>query len=325
MNVLVTGGAGFIGSALVRRLMAAGHLVTVIDDGSSGAPERIDGLAARLNADIASDDLRACFCAARPEAVVHLAARASVAESVRDPCASAAVNVCGTVNALRHSLDRGVSRFVFASTGGALYGDSAPLPTPEDGPLSPRSPYGASKLAAEAYVRAMSRAGGMRHAILRLGNVYGPGGRAPGEPEPGVVGAFARAMLSGEAPIIYGDGLNQRDFVHLGDAVEAFVLSLGMNGDGVFNIGTGAARTVREVFEIVARAAGYAGKPVYRAARPGDLRRSCLDARRARRVLGWRARMPFERGVEQTVQRMRLQVAPRAPESTVGVRPGAAP
>ena len=321
MNVLVTGGAGFIGSALVRRLAGAGHRVTVIDDGSSGRPERMNGAAARLKADIADDDLGAFPAAACPEAVVHLAARASVAESVLEPRRGAAVNVCGTINVLRYSLACGVRRFVFASTGGALYGDTAPLPTPEDCPPRPSSPYGASKVAAEAYVQAMSRAGGMPHTILRLGNVYGPGQAVSGTPgaAPGVVTVFARAMLRGEPPAIHGDGLNERDYLYVDDAVDAFVLALGMNGDGVFNIGTGTARSVQDVFATVARAAGYAGTPVYAEARPGDLRRSCLDVRRAGQALGWRARVPFERGVADTVRAMRPPVGRDAPGSAARV------
>ena len=305
MNVLVTGGAGFIGSALVARLAAEGHRVAVVDDGSAGDPRRPAGAAAFLEADISAAGLGAFFAAERPDAVAHLAALASVPESVRDPSRCAAVNVGGTLNVLRHSLACGARRFVLASTGGALYGDSAPRPTPEDCPARPLSPYGASKAAAEAWARAMSRSGALRCAILRLGNVYGPG-RSPGG-APGVVGAFARAALRGEAPTIYGDGLDERDYVHVDDAAEAFVRVLRGRGDGAFNIGAGAARTVREVFAAVARAAGYGGGPVFAPARPGDLRRSCLDPRRAWAELGWRARVPFERGIADTVRAMDTQ------------------
>ena len=302
VNVLLTGGAGFIGSALLERLVAAGHRVAVVDDGSTGDPGRVGRAAAFLKADIAGDGLGGIFAAAAPEAVFHLAAQASVGESVREPCRGAAVNVCGTVNVLGHSLACGVRRFVFASTGGALYGDSAPRPTPEEAPVEPLSPYGASKAAAETYVRTMSRVGGMRYTILRLANVYGPGQGACGEP--GVVAAFARAMLDGVRPSIHGDGLAERDYVYVGDAVEAHLLALRTPGDGVFNIGTGTARTVREVFAAVARAVGYAGQPVYGEARPGEARRACLDVGRARRVLGWTAAVPFAKGIAETVRAM---------------------
>ena len=299
MNVLVTGGAGFIGSALVERLVAAGHRVAVIDDCSSGTPERVSAGAALHEADIATADLGAAFRSAAPQTVVHLAARSSVAESVRAPGRNAAVNVCGTVNLLEQCMAHGVGRFVFASTGGALYGDGAPLPTPESHPPAPVSPYGASKAAAEAYVGAMGRAAGMRCTTLRYGNVYGPGQAAGGEA--GVVAAFARAMLEGVRPVIYGDGRQARDYVYVDDVVEAHLAVLDEDGEGVFNLGTGRARTVREVFEAVAGAARYEGEPVHAPARSGDLRRSCLDAGRAKRVLGWRPRVAFADGIGRTV------------------------
>ena len=305
MKVVVTGGAGFIGSALVGRLLAGGHRVAVVDDGSTGDTARLDPAAALLRADVAAGGLAGFFAAASPEAVFHLAARADVGESVREPCRGAAVNVCGTVHVLEESLACGVRRFVLASTGGALYGDSAPRPTPEDAPPGPLSPYGASKAAAEAYVRAMTRGGAMRHAILRLGNVYGPGRRG----EPGVVAAFARAILGGRRPVIHGDGLNERDYVYLSDAVEAHVRALGLSGDGVFNIGTGTARTVREVFDAVARAAGYRGEPAYGPSRPWEPHRACLDVRRARRDLGWAPRVGFREGIAETVRSMGPQAA----------------
>lgn len=318
MNILITGGTGFIGSALTARLAADGHRIAVVDNRATGVPWTADRAAAApgsrasgsvvcLAADIAAPGgkLRALFDAERPEAVIHLAAQASVVDSLRDPVGGAAVNVGGTVNLLQHSLDSGVRRFIFASTGGALYGDSAPRPTPETFPPAPVSPYGASKAAAEQYVRAMSGLGGMRYTILRLGNVYGPGQAADGEP--GVVSAFARAMLLQTRPVIYGDGFSQRDYVHVDDVVEAHRLALRILQDGVFNIATGTARTVRQVFDAVARAAGYRQPPAYAPARAGELRRCRLDVARAGGVLGWRARIPFERGVAGTVESMRAR------------------
>ena len=312
MNVLVTGGGGFIGSALVERLLADAHRVSVVDDGSTGDAARVRRASALLHADIAADDLSGFFAAAAPEAVFHLAARASVGESVREPCRGAAVNVCGTVNVLNASLACGARRFVFASTGGALYGHSAPLPTPETASPEPLSPYGASKAAAEVYVKTMTRGGAMRHTILRLGNVYGPGQGLSGEP--GVVTAFARAMLGGTRPLIHGDGLNERDYVYVSDVVDAHVRALRLLGDGVFNIGTGMARTVREVFDAVARAAGYRGQPSYGSARPFEPRRACLDVSRARRELGWTPRVGFRQGVASTLHSMR----PQAPATANG-------
>ena len=302
MNVLITGGAGFIGSALTARLAAEGHRLAVVDDGSTGYLPRLRHAGALhppglLELDISGRgaELRDFFAAAQPDAVIHLTARANVPDSLADPVGVAAVNVCGTVNVLRQSLAFGVRRFVFASTGGALYGDSAPRPTPETAPPAPLSPYGASKAAAEVYVKSMSRLGAMPYTILRYGNVYGPG-----QGGAGVVGAFARAMLDGARPMIHGDGLNERD-----DVVQANRLALRMRGDGIFNIATGTALTVRQVFESVARAAGYRGEPAYGAARRGDLRHCRLDVTLARRDLRWWPQVPFERGIQQTVYSIR--------------------
>ena len=311
MNVLVTGGAGFIGRPLVERLTAGGHRVAVVDDGSGGDVRRLHGVSAFLRADVADADLGAFLASTKPEAVVHLAARTDVGESLRAPCRGAEVNVCGTVNVLEHSLAAGVRRFVLASSGGALYGDSAPRPTPETCPARPLSPYGASKAAAEAYVLAMSPPGGMRYTILRYGNVYGPGRGMSGGP--GVVSAFGRAMLLGERPVIYGDGLNERDYVHVSDVVKAHLCALHADRDGVFNIGTGTARTVLDVFAAVARAAGFGGDPVHTGARAGEQRRSCLDVSRARRVFGWKAVVPFETGVAETVASLRADAGTPAP------------
>ena len=303
MNVLVTGGAGFVGAALVRRLVAAGHRVSVVDDCSGGCAARIDAGAALFKADIVRDDLAAVFAEAAPEAVLHFAALSAVGESVARPCESAAVNVCGTVRVLERSAARGVGRFVLASSGGALYGERAPVPTPEEAAPAPASPYGASKGAAELFTVSMCRLAGVRATILRYGNVYGPGDELRGEP--GVVAAFARAMLDGVPPVVHGDGLQERDFVHVDDAAAAGLAALEAGGGGVFNIASGRSRSVRDVFRAVASATGYAGAPVHAPARPGDLRRVRLDVRRAREVLGWAAGVRFAEGVARTVGAMR--------------------
>lgn len=311
MNVLITGGRGYIGSALTRRLLADGHRVTVLDNGASAlpaaAPMAGGGQAATwIEADVTDPGIGRHFSDARPRAVIHLAAQASVAESLRDPVRGAAVNVCGTVNVLEHSRACGARRFVFASTGGALYGEAAERAASEAAPCAPASPYGASKAAAEAYVLVLCRLAGMPFTVLRLANVYGAGPH--GAAGAGVVHEFARSMLRGERPVIYGDGRAERDYVHLDDVVEAYRLALGMSGDGVFNIASGTARTVRAVFDAVAGAVGYEGAPVFAAARPGELRLSRLDPARARRELGWRARVPFSSGVKRTVEAMRARV-----------------
>ena len=316
MNVLVTGGAGFIGAALVARLVEAGHCVTAIDDCSAGSASHVCAGAGFHHADVATPALSGAFASCAPEAVVHLAAHTRVAGPPAGLAAEAAANVRGTLNVFAHCAAGGVRHLVFASSGGALYGDGAPRPTPEDHPPAPVSPYGASKAAGEAWVRALGRRTGMRCTVLRYANVYGPG--RPGHAAPDVVTTFARAMLEGRRPVVYGDGGSERDYVHVDDAVEAAVRALGYGRGGVFNIGTGTARSVGEVFEALAGATGYEGRPVHAPARPGELRRSCLDARRAARVLGWRARVGFAEGVEGTVRamgppaRLPVDTAPRA-------------
>ena len=303
MNVLVTGGAGFLGAALVRRLVAAGHRVTVVDDCSTGRAARVDAGAALFKADIVEDDLSAAFAEAAPGAVLHFAARSGVAGSVARPGECAAVNVCGTVRVLERAAAAGAGRFVLASSGGTLYGDGAPRPTPEDQTPAPVSPYGASKAAAELFAVSMCRLAGMRGTILRFGNVYGQGDEL--RREPGVVAAFASAMLDGLSPALHGDGLQERDFVHVDDAVAAALAALDANADGAFNVAGGSPRTMRDVFASVAAATGHGGAPMRAPARAGDLRRTCLDVRRARDVLGWTAEVPFGEGVARTVAGMR--------------------
>ena len=323
MNILVTGGAGFIGSALVARLVGAGHRVTAVDDCSAGSASRVCAGAGFHRADVATSALAGAFASCAPEAVVHLAARTRVAGPPARLAQEAAANVRGTRNVLAHCAAGGVRHFVFASSGGALYGDGAPLPTPEDRPPAPVSPYGASKAAGEAWVMALGRRAGMRCTILRYANVYGPG--RPGHASPDVVTAFARAMLAGARPVVYGDGRSVRDYVHVDDAVEAAVLALAAGRAGVFNIGTGTARSVAEVFEALAAAAGYEGEPVHAPARPGELARSCLDARLAARALGWRPRVAFAEGVEGTVRALRppARRPGRGSGPPVGTAPGA--
>ena len=303
MRILVTGGAGFIGSHLVDRLVADGHQVAVVDDLSTGMRSHVCPTATLHEADIRGPGLTAAFDQAKPEAVFHLAAQTSVIRSIRDPRSDAEVNILGTLEVVKQCMMRGVRQLVFSSTGGALYGDPARLPAAEALPPRPVSPYGASKLAAEAYVAAMCPPAGIRYTALRYGNVYGPRQNPSGEA--GVIAIFASAMLRGGQPVIYGDGRQERDYVYVGDVVDANVRALESGGDMVVNIGTGEGTSVEQVFRAVAAETGYTGQPAYSEGRPGEVHRIHLDASLASAALDWRARIAFPEGIRRTVASFR--------------------
>src|SRR5947209_7142727 len=295
-SAIVTGGAGFIGSHVVDALLAAGSSVTVIDDLSTGEAGRVAAAAQLHELDIV--DLPALMAVAeevKPDAVYHLAAQASVVASVEDPGRDCEVNVRGTLNVLE-AAGRFGAPVVFTSTGGALYGDEAPMPTNEERAPAPLSPYGASKWAAEAYVKTWSLSSGLPHAVLRLGNVYGP--RQSPHGEAGVVAIFAHALWSGEAPKVFGFGKPTRDYVHVSDVVAAALRATGVSG--TFNIATGVETPVSALFEILAAAASREVEPTLLPLREGELERSCLDPSVAAEALGWRATIGLQTGLRQT-------------------------
>jgi UDP-glucose 4-epimerase len=295
---LVTGGAGFIGSHLVDLLVAEGDRVVVVDDLSSGDADRVH-LEAELEVlDISvAEKLSELAARVRPERIFHLGAQSSVTVSVADPERDARVNVIGTMNVLQVARAHRCP-VVFTSTGGALYGDEAHLPTPETQPPAPVSPYGASKWAGEAYLRTWSQADALPHAICRLGNVFGP--RQSPHGEAGVIAIFSHMLWSGQAPRLFGYGEPTRDYVHVSDVVEALRAASGTAG--TFNIATGRETSVREVFEMVQAAAGTALEPELAPLREGELERSCMDPTSAREVLGWRAKLTLEEAVASTYE-----------------------
>jgi UDP-glucose 4-epimerase len=300
MKVLVTGGAGFIGSHTVEALLHAGHEVCVVDDLSSGRREYLPA-GVRLHVlDIASPELARVFDAERPDVVNHQAGQASVAVSVREPRKDAHVNVIGTLNLIEQAVRTGVRQFVFASTGGAIYGECERVPVTEDQPARPISPYGVHKLCAEHHLFAAHHLYGLSWTALRYANVYGP--RQDPLGEAGVVAIFARAMLADEAPTIFGDGLHTRDYVYVGDVAFANVRALEAGSGGVFNIGTGNQTTTQGIFEALKRHTGYAAEPRYGPPRPGDVRRIALDVARAEQELGWKPRVPLDDGLRHTVE-----------------------
>jgi UDP-glucose 4-epimerase len=307
VRVLVTGGAGFIGSHVVDRLVAAGHTVSIVDDLSTGLAGNVNPHATLHTCDIRTVELPRVVAATRPQAVVHLAAQAAVPRSVEDPMFDASVNVLGTINLLDACRQVGTERVVYVSTGGAAYGDTDVLPTPEEHPTRATSPYGVSKVAAERYLECFAGLTSMAELTLRLANVYGPRQRPDGEA--GVVAIFARRLLAGQRCTIYGDGEQTRDYVYVADVAEAAELALGSSARGVVNISTGRETSVNALYRQVAAAVGVKIEPDYAAPRPGEVRRSVLANARARALLGWQPRSPLERGIGATLDWMRTVIA----------------
>jgi UDP-glucose 4-epimerase len=295
-TVVVTGGAGFIGSNLSDALLAEGRRVVVVDDLSSGRESVVPSAAHLERLDITdAAALTAVVDSARPAAVYHLAAQASVVASVDDPARDLAVNVLGTLNVLE-AARRHDAPVVFASTGGALYGTDAPRPTSEQFPPIPLSPYGASKLAAEGYLRTWAIANGQPHTVLRLGNVYGP--RQSPHGEAGVVAIFSHRLLAGEPLTLYGEGAPTRDYVHVHDVVRAFVRATGVAG--TFNVATGAETSTRALLDHLQDAAGTTVQTNLAPLRAGELEHSSLDAGLAERTFGWRPEIDVAAGLAST-------------------------
>jgi UDP-glucose 4-epimerase len=306
-RAIVTGGAGFIGSHVVDALLASGSEVTVIDDLSSGDADRVNPAARLLELDIVERPaLQAAIEEARPEAIYHLAAQSSVVASVQDPRRDCEVNVIGTLNVVDIASAMRVP-VVFTSTGGALYGDEAPRPTPEDRIPAPLSPYGASKWAGEAYVNTWSLSSGVPHAVCRLGNVYGP--RQSPHGEAGVVAIFSHHLQVGKTPKLYGHGRPTRDYVYVQDVVRALLAATGRSG--TYNIATGVAADVMTIWRGLCTAAGVQIEPQLEDLRPGELQDSCLDPSLAERELGWRAQVPLEEGLPRTYEALASSAAAR--------------
>ncbi len=300
MRVLVTGGAGFVGSHVVDRLLGDGHGVTVVDNLSTGRRELVSRRADLHVCDIRSPRLEAAFAAGRPDAVVHVAAQAAVSRSVADPQFDASVNVLGTVNVLEAARRARVGRVVYISTGGAAYGDTDVLPTPEDHPARATSPYGVSKVAAERYVECWAGLTGASALSLRLANVYGPRQNPLGEA--GVIAIFIHRLLSGQPCVVNGDGEQTRDYVYVEDVADAVSRALARpDAAGVVNVGTGVETSVNDLYRRLSLAAGVSRPAVHGPARPGEQRRSVLDPGRAKVLLGWVPVTPLDEGIQRTL------------------------
>ncbi len=294
--VVVTGGAGFVGSHVAELHRDRGYDVTVVDDLSAGKRENIPEGCRFVELDITN-------AAAVGEAIAgaafvcHLAAQASVTVSVKNPHRDLATNVAGTLNVCAAAAAAGAP-VVFASTGGALYGDGAPLPTPETAPTEPLAPYGASKLAGEAYVGTWSRLHDVGNVVLRLGNVYGP--RQSFDGEAGVVAIFSHCLLHGQPPTVYGDGTQTRDYVYVGDVARAFLLAGESGRPGTFNVGSGTGTSVLGLLDSLEHSAAVTAERKFEPLRTGELRASVLDATRVRDELGWEPVVALDDGLART-------------------------
>ena len=300
MKILVTGGAGFIGSHVVDAFVAGGHDVIALDDLSTGHRLNVNPRARLVVMDVRDDRVRDLLEAERPEVVDHHAAQINVRVSVAEPRRDADVNILGTLNLLESAAAAGTRRIIFASTGGAIYGEQEYFPADENHPMRPVSPYAISKRTAEEYTEFFRRTRGIEMAVLRYANVYGP--RQDPHGEAGVVAIFTAAMSEGRSPTIFGDGEQTRDFVHVADVARANVAALSSPSGETCNIGTGMETSVNQLYAIIADAIGFRGAPVHAAPKEGDIPRSCISARRAEEVLGWQPEVGLRDGLRWTVE-----------------------
>ena len=308
MKTLVTGGSGFIGSNLVDALVEHGDEVTVLDDLSTGRRENLDGALAK-DAELVELDVRDAAAVEKlikrvgPETIFHLAAQIDVRRSTADPAADSRINVEGTINVLEAARQADVRRLVNTSTGGAIYGEGRTMPAPEEHPVAPEAPYGHSKFCAEGYCTLFTRMHDLSTLSLRYGNVYGP--RQDPLGEAGVIAIFCGKLLEGGRPTVFGDGLQTRDYVYVGDVVAANLLAAGSAAEGALNIGTGVESSVLDIVEALAPLADGQFEAQHEPERPGEVRHIALDATRARAELEWEAQVELADGLARTLDSLR--------------------
>lgn len=299
MKIVVTGGAGFIGSHIADAYIAQGHEVFVIDDLSSGEKRNVNPQAVFHEMDILDPGVPSVLARISPDVINHHAAQMDVRRSVADPQLDARINILGLIHLLEGCRRAGVKKVIYASSGGAVYGDQEIFPAPEDHPKRPESPYGISKLTGEYYLHYYQSAFGIPSVSLRYGNVYGPRQRADGEA--GVIAIFIRHLLDGGAPKINGDGKQTRDYVYVGDVVAANLRALESSYTGPLNIGTGRETDVLELFRLLRERTGSKAAAVHASAKIGEQRRSCLDIACAQERFGWSPRTPLSEGLDSTI------------------------
>ncbi|RMG67726.1 MAG: SDR family oxidoreductase [Calditrichaeota bacterium] len=299
MKILITGGAGFIGSNIADRYLALGHQVVIVDNLVTGQRENIPAGATFYEMDIRDPELAGVFEREKPDVVSHQAAQMDVRKSVEDPIYDAQVNVLGSINILQNCVAHGVRKVLFASTGGAIYGEQDYFPADENHPLRPISPYGITKLTTEKYLYFYHVTYGLTYTVLRYANVYGPRQNPHGEA--GVVAIFVSKILKGEQPIINGDGKQTRDYVYVGDVVRANELALTAGDNQIYNVGTGQETDVNTLFQAIRQAIGRPVEEVHGPAKPGEQKRSVLDYSKIQQELGWAPQVSLEEGLARTV------------------------
>jgi len=307
VNILVTGGAGFIGSHVVDAYVNDGHNVIVIDDLSSGVRENVNPKAEFHQLDIRSDEVGQIFRRHAIDVVNHHAAQMDVRRSVSDPKYDASVNVLGGLNIFEAAKNHGVKKIIFSSTGGAIYGEQDYFPADEEHPVRPLSPYGITKLVTEKYLFYYKEVHGIEHVVLRYANIYGPRQNPHGEA--GVVAIFAKKMLLGESPVINGDGKQTRDYTFVGDVVKGSVLALKYPGSNIFNIGTGIETDVNELFRILRSWLSPYCKESHGPAKQGEQRRSVISYKKIERELGWKPRVDLSEGLRLTAEYFKKKFA----------------
>lgn len=298
MRVLVTGGAGFIGSHIVDLLIKSGHEVIIIDNMSTGQEKNINKKAKFYETNI-NAELDHIFEEHGPGAVIHTAAQINVRASVSDPPMDATINILGTLNLLETCKRHNVKKFIFSSTGGAIYGDGVAIPTPETEKEAPISPYGIAKLSIEKYLHFYSKVHNIDYVSLRYSNVYGPRQNAKGEA--GVVAIFLTKLLAGEKPMINGDGKQTRDYVYVKDVARANLIALENPVSGIFNIGTSIETSVNQLFKKIVSILGCKAKEKHGQGMPGEQMQSCLSYLKAKETLGWTPEYDLETGLRETV------------------------
>lgn len=299
MRIAITGGAGFIASHIADAYLALGHELLVIDDLSSGKREQVPKAAQFVHADIRSPEAKAALVRFKPEVLNHHAAQMDVRRSVSDPTFDAQVNVLGLLNLLEGAKEAGTERVLFASSGGAAYGEQERFPADESHPMAPASPYGVAKASSELYLGCYRQMYGISYLALRYANVYGPRQNPHGEA--GVVAIFAQRCLRGEGCTIYGDGKQTRDFVYVDDVVAANVAALKSEAQGGINIGTGIETDVNQIYAAVANSAGFKQPATHAPGKVGEQRRSVLAIGKAKSVLNWEPKVALTQGIERTV------------------------